>query len=487
MAFIVSLAGAWIPSFWGDEAASVMSAERPLPSLFAMLHNVDAVHGTYYVFLHFWIELFGASPLSVRFPSAVFVGIACSGTVVLANQLFSRRVAILAGVICVFLPRFTYMGSEARSYAISAAVAVWLTVLFVKMVAERETRTVHWLAYAMGLAVGIYVFLYLALLALVHGLYLFGLYLLGDRADSRLRRRWISAAAGGVALALPVVVFAIAERHQIAFLAHRSRITPQLILAGQWFGSVWFAAACWGFIALACAAAIVVHRRRPLLRSAIRPEDASPRSVALLLVWCLVPTTLLVAESILFVPLYTNRYLSFCAPAAAILVAVGVAVLPRFWMQLAAMAGLVALALPGYLAERSEFGKPGGSDWAAVSAIIGAQAKPGDAIVFDNSVKASWRPRVAMHVYPADYTAVDDIALRTPYERTSGLWDEVYPLQDVTARLVGISTVWSLETTLSDSDDANSDLHVLERAGFTVRQVFTVHRTIIYELVRTRS
>jgi hypothetical protein len=64
--FLVSFIGIGNPSLWGDEAASILSAERPLPSLFRMLGNVDAVHGTYYLFLHFWIRVFRTSELSVR-------------------------------------------------------------------------------------------------------------------------------------------------------------------------------------------------------------------------------------------------------------------------------------------------------------------------------------------------------------------------------------------------------------------------------------
>ena len=68
-AFVVSAAWSWQPSYWGDEAASVLSAQRSLPSLFGMLGNVDAVHGFYYVFLHFWIDEFGATEFATRLPN----------------------------------------------------------------------------------------------------------------------------------------------------------------------------------------------------------------------------------------------------------------------------------------------------------------------------------------------------------------------------------------------------------------------------------
>ena len=118
----ISFAGSWIPSFWGDEAASVLSAERSLPSLFAMLAHVDAVHGVYYLLLHGWISLFGSSELSVRLPSAIAAGFVVAGTVTLAGMLFDRRTAIASGIICAVLPQLTHMGVEARSYAMTMEI-----------------------------------------------------------------------------------------------------------------------------------------------------------------------------------------------------------------------------------------------------------------------------------------------------------------------------------------------------------------------------
>ncbi|MEO6200451.1 MAG: glycosyltransferase family 39 protein, partial [Cryobacterium sp.] len=134
LGFVISFAGSWRPSFWGDEGASVMSAERSLPSLFRMLGNVDAVHGTYYLFLHFWVGLFGSSELSTRLPSAIAVGIATAGTFVLARSLVDERLALVAAVVFAILPRVTYSGTEARSSALATAVAVWSTIILIRAV-----------------------------------------------------------------------------------------------------------------------------------------------------------------------------------------------------------------------------------------------------------------------------------------------------------------------------------------------------------------
>lgn len=59
----LALAGSWNVSLWTDEAATIAGARRALPELWLMLQNVDAVHGLYYLLMHFWIDLFGQSAL----------------------------------------------------------------------------------------------------------------------------------------------------------------------------------------------------------------------------------------------------------------------------------------------------------------------------------------------------------------------------------------------------------------------------------------
>jgi mannosyltransferase len=478
-AMLVSLTGSWIPSLWGDEAVSIMSAQRPLPSLFAMLGRIDAVHGAYYLFLHGWISLFGASELSVRLPSVISVGIAAAGTVFLGDLLFGRGIGVVAGIVLALLPRVTYAGIEARSYAPGIAMAVWLTVLFVVLLRRGVVGRLAWLGYAVASAAAIYLFLYLFLLVVVHGVTLVAV----TRPKGTVRR-WLGAVAIGVILAAPVFVWGIAQHHQIAFLRSRYQVDFTTVLVHQWFGSVGVAVLCWALISLGM---VSVVRSMLATRRTTRPGgllSADSMGAVLVIAWLTLPTAILLVGNAVAIPMYATRYLTFCAPAAALLIAAGVSTVPRNWMRASAIALLIALVVPGYLAQRDQYAMDGGSDWRQVSAIVGAHARPGDAIVFGVASRPSRMPRLAMRAYAADYRRLDDVELVTPFNDSAGLRDETVPFGSVAARLSGVTTVWAVDPLPKARTGTTKDVAALERLGFRLVRAFPVHRNGVYELTR---
>ena len=121
------------PSLWVDEAYTVTVATRSLADLWRMIANIDIVHSLYNLLLHPWFAAFGISEMSVRLPSLIMAAVATAGVMVLTRRLYSAPAAIAAGLVFAVLPRVTWMAIEGRSYAMTTAVAVWLTVLFVSL------------------------------------------------------------------------------------------------------------------------------------------------------------------------------------------------------------------------------------------------------------------------------------------------------------------------------------------------------------------
>lgn len=484
LATLLVAAGSGIPSMWGDEAASVMSAQRPLATLWPVLARVDAVHGVYYVLLHFWIEVFGSSAFSVRFPSALAIGFATSGLVLLANRLGGLRLGVVAGLVFMIIPRATYMGAEARSYALSATIAVWLTLLLVVMIHRgyqshqprnrrraRILTVAGWVLYAVGLTTGISIFLYLAFLAVAH----MAIVLLLRSTRTTMLAWTISAAAAG-GMIVPFVLDVIAQREQVAFLANRPRVGAWQILVEQWMGNLGFAVIAWGIIAFGIFWGI---RQTRGTHGSDAHRNGAPRRARHRF-----PPILMVGLSWLVISQALMLALTLVTPALALLLSFAVVSLTRIrhreWIAVVLVLALATASLMTYVGQRTPFAKDNGIDFAQVSATIGEQSSPGDAIVFDPTIRPSQRPRLALHLYPEGFTKVTDVLLSHPYDTRSWLWDTQHSITDSAQYLAGYSRIWVVEA------DYRSmwALAELEAQGFVVVQVIPENHCVIYELER---
>jgi mannosyltransferase len=483
LAVAVSATGSGTASLWGDEAASLLSAQRSLGSLAMMSQHVDAVHALYYLGLHFWIQLVGTSPFALRFPSAVAIGLAVTGLVVLGQRLRGLRLGILAGVIAMALPRLTDVGSEARSYAFTAAIAVGLTLLFTIQLQASAPRRRLWVAYGALLAFGTLLFLWVALIAAAHLLVL----LLVRRP--LLRTALVSCGAAMVA-ASPVLLFAVLERDQIAYLGSRQAFDVTAILVTPWFENPAVAIAVWPLVA---AGAVLSVRELLMGRRGSAVPNPRARVAILPLAWMLVPTVALIAGSAV-VAVFTPRYLAMCAPAVALLAAAPLDALLARSVRLrrlapGALAGValltvLALIAPVWASQRTPYAK-NSSDWAEISAEMSVLARPGDAVAFDDVVRPSRRPRLALHAYPSGFVGLRDITLKAPFTASSTWYDQTYTIGEARelGRLDAVSRVWVVEYALPGATD-DADVAALKLAGFHPASVVRLHRSAIIEFVR---
>lgn len=476
VAVTASAAGSWIPSLWGDEAASLLSATRPLATLWPMLGYVDAVHGLYYLGLHAWIDVFGPSAFSIRFPSALAVGVCSAAVVWLCGRFGSIRFAVLAGVFTAILPRLISAGEEARSYAFAAAFAAILCVILVD-IARRDGRTTGgWIAYAAVFTVGIWTFLYFALMVCAFAVTV--------ACSAPLRRRWRGwALSTGIALLLasPLAWFGYLERRQIAFIGQRETVTAQAVLTNMWFQQWWFAAIAWALVLAAVGWFVieVVRIRRAGGVLGLRLETIA-------LTWMVIPMGLLIAASP-FVAGYTPRYGAYSAPAVAILMALGVrrlASLGRMrWIAGVGVAAVVVAAVPIAVAQRGPYAK-NGSDWNDISAFIQHNAQPGDGIVFDDGARPSQRTRLAKATDPSAFRNTTDLLLKTPFQRSDTWYDRTYSIAHAAelGRFDGVSRVWVVELKSGGVEDTWG-LSDLTQLGFhqTHREVGVGSVILLYE------
>lgn len=442
---VVAVIGVDKPSLWYDEAATLSAASRPLPELWSMVHNIDAVHGLYYLLMHCWLAILppGVHPteLVLRLPSTAAVGIAAAGIVVLAKQLSTRAVALTAGLIFAILPRVTWAGIEARSYALTMAAAVWLTVLCVT--ATRRRAAPWWLMYSVGVvmatALNVYVLLVIAAHAVV-------VTLAAERRPHAMVP-WVLAVGAGILTAVPFLVFSRAQIAQVQWISQLGRHSVGDVLRAQYFTES---------VPFALLAAVVVVAAALLRRpSRWLPDHGAWRLVLVTLVWMVVPTVVLLVHSALSTPVYYPRYLSFTAPAMALFLGVSVVALGRSMVPVAVLVGLLgAAASPNYLVvQRGPYANEG-MDFSQVADVLSAHAAPGDCLALDNTV--TWKPgpiRALTAARPWVYDKlVDPGRGRLAVDRNM-LWDSHLSIWSWADRLRTCPALWLV----SDRDATQPD------------------------------
>jgi len=491
---IVVAIGSWIPSKWNDEAATQTAALRSLPHLWQMIQNIDAVHATYYFLMHFWLLAFGTSNIALRAPSMIAVGFACAGVVVRGRRLGGRRLAIFAGLAFVLLPRVTWMGMEARSQALTAVVAVWLTILLLRAV---ERRTIGWWALYAGIAgVGVLLNIYVALLVLAHGVTI----VIARRRlanPGRLLIGWGASAAVAAALSFPIDRLSLAQTGQLPFGPLTLTGTLNTLLFEQYFSGATPTVArgvpvpptsLWAIAIILAATLGWIMILAPIARRYFRPIPPRPVSLGflgLVVPWIVVPTALVLLYSLIGHPMYSGRYFAFTTPAVALLIGATVSALRLPWFRIAAIGLLALLVLPVYLSQRTPTSK-NGTDWQQAAAILQTHAKPGQDIYYGPAKDGS---NVSMHkigqAYPAVISTLHDIALKQTSIQVSLLWGTHWPLTHAKAVLQTTPLLWAvIEHPRTVSQNSTKSERYIESQGLHLVHIWRGSETDILEFSR---
>ncbi|MCU1431247.1 MAG: hypothetical protein JWP95_352 [Actinotalea sp.] len=491
-ATVVSAAGSSGVSLWSDEVATVSASSRSVPELLQLVDHIDAVHATYYLLMHLWTGWFGTSPLSLRLPSALLVGLAVAGVHLLGRRLADPTTALLAAVVMAVLPRVTWAGIEARPSALSIALTVWM-VLALHVAVTRRTVPA-WTAYALTVAGAIGASLYAVLV--VGAL---GLTVLAGRATRTALLPAGVATAGGLLLASPVVLTALGQAGQLGQRDLGPVRLAQNVLVNQWFlgdtptpttasgatfadalepGGLWkVAGALLALLAWVLVARAVVRWRADRLQDTL---------ITWTLPWLLLPTAVVVVLAVVSPSFYNARYVAFCAPALALLVAAGLrSVRPRAATALGVV-GVLLLA-PVYLSQRTTTAK-NGTDWALVAEHLRTRTEPGDGVYFaprdaatDDQALRSLR---AVSIgYPEPFEGLQDVTLLASPAAGDTLFGSSTRLADSADRLEDVETLWVLRRQ-DRPEAAAADDALLADEGFAVVDVWDGPLTEVVELSR---
>jgi mannosyltransferase len=441
------------PSLWRDEAYTKDAIGRSVSQIFTLLGHTDAVHGAYYLLMHVIAAAAGTSATALRFPSLCAMVIATAftaatgrraaalaqgpGTTGRAGNQVAALTGLLSGLVFATAPYMTYYAQMARSYAIVTMFATISSYLLLRAYPDGRWR--WWAAYAAAVALTGLFNLFGLLILVAHGVTL----LLTDprgrsgngRRVGRVPLRWLAASAAALLVLSPLLRLSFREQKQIAWVSRPDASTIERLFsnfAGSTALILPVALLALGGVAAAC----ITDNWRPL----------NPAAIAL--PWLTVPPFLLIAGSYVK-PVYVERYVEFCLPALAILVAAGLVGLTRAmagmplsrlrptWAPSALVGLVLAILLIGpQQAIRQSAARP--DNLRLASAIVAANEQPGDVVFY---------LPVDMHVigtgYPAPFGKLRDIALaRSPIASGTLAGNEITSPAELKSRFTDVSRVW---------------------------------------------
>lgn len=491
LAMVVSFVGSWIPLFWYDEMVTLSAARRSPDELLRLVGNVDAVHGLYYALMSGWLRLVPDTTLWVRLPGVLAIGVAGAGVFVLTWMVSTPSTAWIAAVVFAVLPATVQTAVEARPYAFTMAAAVWSTVALVSLIrALLDDR--RWWPYAVG---------YVALIVLAVLFASLSLLILGAHAVTVLlaarTRRVVGVfalcAVTATALVSPLVLEVSRQSGQVDWISrfHYSPVlrmndvafpyAPQLTL-------LVLVVLAWGLVRM-------VRRRGggaedvDMSESATsRPDRLPPSLPAVAGPWLVVPPILLALYSLLVTPAFVTRYLTFSAPAVALLLAAAFAWLGAhrrlFAVPAAAVwtAVFVVLAIPSVVFLHSTFAKPFGSDYRTVSAYLASHVHRDDCVVYGYLEHPEYNSRFVSQGYPQGFDTGRDLlvdrSVPSAVERGQ-LWEKDVPVDTVGARAAGCPRVW----VLTDDADASAPVASLRQSGFREQPPATAKELRVIEFL----
>lgn len=357
----MSALGMGTPLLGTDELVTWDVSRRTLGQVWGMVHNVDAVHGTYYVLMQGWVAIFGESVVALRLPSAVAMSGAAAFVALIGARLFTRRAGLCSGLLFALIPVVSRFGQEARSYAL-VIMAVTLATYLLLRALDSAASWSRWAVY--GLCVALIGLLNLIALTALAGHAVLMVCHAGRKWQAL--RPFLISISTGIACDIPVMMWGqFQAKRQLFWLPE----PDGWALLGIWMQV--FASAC-------CAGVVIT-----LAALALQRENRN--AVALCATMALVPTIVLWGASHGSVSYFRYHYALVTVPAWAILAGSTLARLTRSWVQVASgLAALTLVLLPDHVRMRGTFEHDAAvsADYVTAAHVIMDHYQAGDGAVF---------------------------------------------------------------------------------------------------------
>ena len=284
-------------SLWGDEAfAAVLAQYLPLEIITKVAK--DTSPPLYYLFLHFWMRLFGTSEVAIRTLSFSFFLLTCFFIYLIGKKLFDQKTGILAATLSLINPFLFHYAFEGRMYALLALTCTASIYFYLRK---------SWFWYAAVTLAALYTHHFALLVVAVQGIW-FLISVFQKRIKFFSKSFWAFLAVGLFYLPwLPALYYQTKLVESGFWLAR-----PNLQSLADLFLSFTI-----GGEAKTLKLKIILGLLLALL--GLRQWAKKKRATQYLLVWCLIPIVLTFIVSFLGQSIFFDRYLLLVIPPLMLL------------------------------------------------------------------------------------------------------------------------------------------------------------------------
>jgi 4-amino-4-deoxy-L-arabinose transferase-like glycosyltransferase len=361
---------------WLDEALSVNIAKAPLGDIPDLLRR-DGHPPLYYWLLHGWIEVFGDGDRAVRALSGVLGLVAIGLVFVVARRFGGTTLGLLAAAVIAVSPYAIRYSSETRMYEL---VVVLVLIAWLVLDSAMRRPRLPLLAALFLLSGALLLTHYWAMFLLVAVLLVLA-YVVWRPPSRQTRdaalRCGIALAAGGVFLLPWVSAMRYQSEHTgtpWAAAPRPTRIASETITdlsGGLYPESILLAGMLFSVLVLALVGRRTSEGTVVLGRPA---SDWRGQSAAVAGLTAAFGAGLAFATSSAF----AGRYGSVYYPVVVLLLAAGIAIVPRGWVRNGVLAAVAVLSMAVVYAQVRLYDR---TQAGAVAAAINAEAQAGDLVV----------------------------------------------------------------------------------------------------------
>ena len=371
-------------SIWVDEGYSIIFAKLNFPQLIEVTSK-DVHTPFYFMILHYWINLFGDSEFSIRFPSAVFGFIAIVMVYKVGGLIFDKKVGLLSSLILALSVFHIHYSQDARMYSLMALLSLVSMYFFIRLIKEGSFGTS--IGYVLSNTLLIYTQYFGLFIVVAQNIYLATMFLLSRETLKISLRRWVLLQATLILLFAPWVVVLVKQIMSVkrGFWIPEPTLGTLVKSFRVYSGQYLFIL----FLVLSSVSAINFGKTREKInwKGLFKPlENYGNKNLSnfgkiyLLSVWLLTPIILPFIISKVLTPVYWDRYTIGASVAFYVLIAKGINNISHRYVK-AAVIGVVvigsAVNVWGYHTATNK------EQWRSVADYVDTNALPGDLILFN--------------------------------------------------------------------------------------------------------